>query len=539
MQRLTKPRGRRGSLSMVSVTVLGVVAASLAGCQPAPRRLPVSVPKWNVPAGRPKVLLVCNGSTRPCPGVAHFTTVQGAVDAARPGDWVLIWPGVYHENDPPQHAGVWIGTPDLHIRGLSRGGVVIDGSHGTAAHPCPAGPALQDFTPRNGIWVRQASGVTIQNLTVCDYLSGPGGQQGNQIWWDGGDGSGKIGLRGFGGSYLTATSLYHPADIRSQHLAQFGIYVGNAAGPGQISDSYASNMAAGAFYVGACRRVCDTVLAGDHGTNSAFGYLGTNSGGSLVIRDSVFDGNRTGIAPSSLNNDDAPPPQDGRCPGSAVRSCTIIEDNLVTGNDNADAPASGIAPAVGVGIELDGGQYDTVTGNTITGNGSWGVIANDSIDALGHRPAARCQGGYTGVPSKGLCLLPARGNLIYANTFRGDGTFGNPGNADLATVGLIAGSAVPRNCFYANRAVGAPLTSAPARIEQAAVDGRPCTRPGTGSDPTLLTELGCSTLSGRCGAPHAAYPRQARIDAIPLPELPSMPDPCAGLPGNGFCPAPG
>lgn len=294
-------------------------------------------------------------------------------------------------------------------------------------------------------------------------------------------------------------------------------------------------MAAGAFYVGACRRECDTVLSKDHGTNSAFGYLGTNAGGRLVIKDSVFDDNRTGIAPSSLNNDDAPPPQDGRCPGSATSSCTIINGNQVVGNDNANAPAYGIAPAVGVGIELDGGEYDTITGNTITGNGAWEVLVNDSIDTLGHVADAHCQGGYPGLPSAGLCLLPARGNLIYGNMFSGDGSFGNPGNSDLATVGLIASSAVPRNCFYDNTATTGTLTSVPVGIEQPGVDGPPCNQPGTAGDAELSAQLGCATLDGHCTVPGSAYPKQARIDSVPLPGLPTMPDPCSGVPQNAYC----
>lgn len=484
------------------------------------------------------MLLVCNGSTSRCPAAAHYRTVQDAVSAARPGDWVLIWPGVYHENDAEHHAGIWVTVPGLHIRGLSRTGVIIDGSNGSAAPPCPSGPALQDFTPRDGITVWKASGVSIENLTVCDYLAGPGGQHGSQIWWNGGDGSGMIGLSGFTGSYLTATSLYHPADVHDQHLAQYGIYAGNAAGPSQITNSYASNMAAGAFYIGACQRDCAAILSGDHGTNSAFGYLGTNAGGHLVIENSVFDNNRTGIAPSSLNNDDAPPPQDGRCPGSATTSCTIVEDNQVTGNDNVNAPAYGdIAPPVGVGIEIDGGQYDTITGNTITGNGSWGIIVHDNADTLGQSPHARCQGGYPGLPSAGLCLLPARGNLIFGNTLGQDGTFGNPGNSDLATVGLIAGSAVPRNCFYANNTTAGTLTSVPGGIEQASINGPPCTRPGTAGDAALLAQLGCATLTRQCTEPHSSYPRQTRIDSTALPTLPSMPNPCGGVPRNPYCTA--
>ena len=144
------------------------------------------------------MLLVCNGSTKPCPpGMSVFSTVQSAVDAASPGDWILIWPGVYHEKSTQwPTAGVWIQKPGLHIRGLDRNGVIIDGSNGTASKPCPSSPALQDTNGgvgRDGIVVYKASGVTIQNLTVCDYLSGTGGH-GNEIWWNGGDGSGKIGM---------------------------------------------------------------------------------------------------------------------------------------------------------------------------------------------------------------------------------------------------------------------------------------------------------------------------------------------------------
>jgi hypothetical protein len=35
---------------------------------------------------------------------------------------------------------------------------------------------LQNFTPRDGIVVSKADGVSIENLTVCNYLAGPGGR---------------------------------------------------------------------------------------------------------------------------------------------------------------------------------------------------------------------------------------------------------------------------------------------------------------------------------------------------------------------------
>ena len=492
------------------------------------------------PAGhQARTLLVCNGSTVACPsGGPYYQTVQSAVDAARPGDWVLIWPGVYHEKSTQwPTAGVWIQTPDIHLRGLDRNKVIIDGSNGSASQPCPSSATLQDTNGglgRDGIVVYKASGVTIQNLTVCDYPAGTGGH-GNEIWWNGGDGSGTLGLGAYQGSYLSATSLYGPSDIHSPNLAQYGIFVSNARGPGQITSSYASNMADAAYYIGACQQQCNMTLAHDTGTNSALGYSGTNAGGRLVIRDSAFVGNRTGLAPNSLNNDDAPPPQDGRCPGSATKSCLVIEHNLIAGNNVANVPTSGLMPAVGAGVEISGGAYDTVRDNTITGNGSWGVITHDYPDTETPPAGSHCQGGVQLTPT--LCVFPAHGNRVYANRFAGNGTFGNATNGDLATVGLLPGSATPRNCFFGNTDASYSLTSEPAMIESASVDGPPCGKPGTTIDSALVSQLICATgATGFGNCPKGShYPKQTKIVMVPLPVLPTMPDPCDGVPDATFC----
>jgi hypothetical protein len=486
----------------------------------------------------PNVLLVCNGSTSACPPVKALATVQSAVNAASPGDWILIWPGVYHENTPKWRAGVWVGTPGIHIRGLNRNGVIIDGSNGSVKHPCPSSPAMQNYQPRNGIEV-VASGVSVQNLTVCDYL-GKNGTAGNEIWWNGGDGSGKIGMTSYFGSYLTATAMYHPAFRKgarpvSPHFAQYGLFVSNASG-GAIIHSYASNMADAAYYVGACQQVCDAVLYKDVGANSALGYSGTNAGGRLRISKSVFVGNRTGIAPNSLNNDDAPPPQDGRCPHSKT-SCTVIQGNLIIGNNNPNVPLFGLTPAIGTGIEISGGAYDTVRDNVIMNQGSWGVMTHDYPDPEKPPRASHCQGGFPNVNFLGskVCDFPARGNLIYRNLFVHVGYFGNQSNGDLATVGLLAKSPTPRNCFYGNVARNpSTLTSSPAHIERASVDGPPCSRRGTSANLPVLLQLLCAAL-GSC-SPGQKYPVQTKVEIAPLPKLQTMPRVCAGVPANPFCP---
>src|ERR1700739_2588697 len=82
----------------------------------------------------PAVLLV--GSYQGIPG--QYSSIQAAVDAARPGGWVLVGPGDYTDAGnrvPPGAAGddmagaaVLVTTPNIWIRGMDRNGVVLDGT---------------------------------------------------------------------------------------------------------------------------------------------------------------------------------------------------------------------------------------------------------------------------------------------------------------------------------------------------------------------------------------------------------------------------
>ena len=53
-------------------------------------------------------------------------------------------------------------------------------------------------------------------------------------------------------------------------------------------------------------------------------------------------------------------------PGSATRSCTIIEGNTIQANNNANTPANKAIAPVGTGIQIVGGEYDTVARNVIS-----------------------------------------------------------------------------------------------------------------------------------------------------------------------------
>ena len=117
-------------------------------------------------------------------------TIQAAVDAASPGDMVLVGPGVYNE-------AVDVETDGITIRGTDRNEVILDG----------------EFELDNGIRVLGADGVVVENMTARNYAT-------NGFFWTGVD--------GYRGSFLTA---YRNGD--------YGIYAFDSVN-GQFNDSYAS-----------------------------------------------------------------------------------------------------------------------------------------------------------------------------------------------------------------------------------------------------------------------------------------------------------
>jgi Right handed beta helix region len=509
------------------------VALALAAIAPGPAQAQED--------GGAHVLLVCNETYGACPGDSdHYTTIQGAVDAAQPGDWVLVWPGIYHEKGSAT-AGVMITKPGIHLRGMARNLVVVDGTNAGAARPCSSDPGLQDANGgvgRNGIEVFKANGTSVENLTVCNFLSGTG-NTGNQVWFNGGDGSGTIGMTTYRGAYVTASSTFYQAGMANP--AMYGLFASNASGPGIFAQAYASNMADSGFYVGACPD-CNAILRYVHVQNSALGYSGTNAGGHLVIENSEWDHNRVGILPNSLANDDLPSPQDGACPGNPAQSCTLIRNNRVHDNNNPNTPASGLTATspVGTGILLSGGRNDTVSDNLVTNQGAWGILVNDYPDTS--PPSANplyCTGGIPNTPTPfgAACYFVAFGNQVTDNRLGHNGFFRNPTNGDLgdATVAFPID-----NCFTGNRTRGedgGTPTSDPASIQDPAVLGT-CGVPGQGDTGTLLSQLACDAL-GICPQV-GTYPHSTGVVLMPIPTQPSMHDPCDGVPetdaAQAFCP---
>ena len=507
---------------MVAAAVIAAGCVSLTAARAAPG---------------PQVLRV--GPFQNVPG--DYPSIQAAVNAAHPGDWVLIGPGDYHEQGTDD-AGVYITTPGVHLRGMDRNATIVDGTRAGAPAPCSPAASWQDRgvknKGRNGIWVAKADGVSIDNLTVCNFLS-TGSSWGNQVWWNGGDGSGTVHLGRFEGSYLTATTTYSSGSVGTQ----YGLFVSNARGPGVLAHTYASNMSDSGYYIGACPD-CNATITDAHAEHNALGFSGTNAGGHLVIEHSRWDDNKAGLAPNVLNNDDAPPPQNGACPGTSTqvaplisagsaRHCTIIRDNEVDDNNDPNVPGTGIASAApaGTGIELSGTENVLVTDNKVHDNGAWGIVVHDFPDTETPPSIAHCQGGI-GAGHLPLCLFQAYGNEVADNQLANNGFFANPTNGDLADDTTLH---VPGNCFHGNTDA-AGLTIWPATLATPLFQH--CGLPNAGDTTVLTAELLCdSGLLGSCPSlPGIRYPTFTATTLLPLHlNQPSMPDPCMGVPANPWC----
>ena len=434
-------------------------------------------------------------------GYSHYMSIQLAVNAARPGDWILVDRGVYPES-------VRITKPRLHLRGLNRNGVIVDGRHRKG----------------NGIEVYKASGVWIENLTVrnFDRRTRDDSATGNEIWWNGGAGSNKIGAQGWFGSYLTAydTGLN----------GSYGIFTNNET-EGSWDHIYASGFNDSGIYVGACQE-CKARITGATMEDNALGYSGSNSGGKLAIEWSLFRHNSAGVVPNSENPGDGPPPQDGECnrpetpstPTPTISStkiprCSIIRYNLITENNNLTVPVNGTTAraGLGAGVILPGDYADLVEKNIISNNSNDGVFGIEYPNP------------FTPPSFEGTIFFQLAGNRISNNVFLHNGYHGGPftGDVTLASgaseIFLGIESQSKNNCVSGNLFTGATF---PAKIQEK-WGCQNNTTPNPGGAPAAYEYI-------LAAAEEAAAIRKPVGQPAP-PAQPTMPNPCQGVPKNPLC----
>lgn len=399
-------------------------------------------------------------------------TIQEAVDAASPGDLVLIAPGVYSE-------AVVVTTDEVTIRGLDRNEVILDGG----------------FEMENGIFVPGANGVAVENMTARNYTA-------NGFFW--------TGVEGYRGSYLT-----------SYRTGDYGIYAFDSV-KGQLEHSYASGSPDAGFYIGQCYP-CDAVIDDVISEYNGLGYSGTDSGGNLLIVNSTFRRNRAGIVPNSGSYE--------LCyPG---RENTIV-GNLVHDNNETDNPAIDVALlAQGNGILVAGSVRNTIERNLVWNHDRTGIglvpFPEETANDLPPPPEEWDQPCTEEVKEAEVPPIPEEDCVAIEGLLEGCVAVWNPfensvvdnvvessGVADLA-VGTIdlAGTGVTTetlgNCFSGNTFT----TSAPQAIESLA----PCEGEGSGD-----WSAGALDLLGLLGSPADPPPEDAYKTTPEPPDQPNMPD---------------
>lgn len=396
---------------------------------------------------------------------ADYPTIQEAVDAAAEGDLILIAPGTYNE-------AVDVTTNNLTIRGLDRNETILDG----------------DFALENGIRVLGASGVAVENLTATNYTK-------NGVFWTGSD--------GYRASYVTT---YRTGD--------YGIYAFDSVN-GLIENTYTAGSPDAGLYIGECYP-CNAVIRNAVSEHNGLGYSGTNSGGNLLIINSVFRNNRAGVVPNSGSYELCYPNRE-----------TTIVGNEVYSNNQPDTPAIDVAIlAMGNGILVAGGVKNTIERNLVYDHAKTGIGlvpfpeegASDEAPTPDEwdRPCEETKNDPAPENAPDLVVWDAQQNMVM------DNVVSESGAADIA-VASLGDLSVLGNCFAGNDF----STSAPVELETLA----PCEGTGSGDWTAGAINIAQWLVDAETAPPSVPYedavlpplePQEQMPDAATAPAAPAV-----------------
>jgi len=337
-------------------------------------------------------------------------SIQAAVDAAAPGDTILVEPGTYAEPgvacpaNPAQTCGVAVAKDGISLIGLAHGRrqVVLVDPGGqdvgiqvakTGAPACLSEPA------------QRVQGSLVRGFTVSGF--------------------------GLDGVDVVCADHWRVTGVRAIGNAEYGIFP-VLSGPGRVDHSLASGANDTGIYVGQSHNVrADHNLAAGNVT----GFEIENSSAVRVDHNKAA-GNTAGILSFTL-------------PFLAVTSNSgnQIDHNQVLGNNKPNTCTPGgdvcnVPPGSGIGVVA--ADHNQVEHNTVRGNNSFGIIVANLCNAF-HLSPAQCAA---------LGIDPnADANHIVFNKVTGNGGSPDPGIAPLPGADLLWDGTGTGNCWGHNTAV--------------------------------------------------------------------------------------
>jgi parallel beta-helix repeat protein len=283
-------------------------------------------------------VLGCAGAASPAAALAGDTivvrtTIQAAVDAAQPGDTILVPPGTYRESVLVNKSDLTIvGTPAAIIDATGfRIGIRVGTGTISRGGPSPACPPLtvEGFT---------LSGLTIEHASFSGVF--------------------LIGVDGYhlAGTRYVDNPVYGPFPVCSRNgLIDFNHVVGGGSAVGPSLDT--------GIYVGDDDQV---TVRHNSVTNYVIGVVVENTT-NAIVRDNLLKGNTAGIYVAVFP--DHPRPFTDKV---VIERNQVVHNNLPNSVPPDSGDAIGLVPT-GAGIVNLGGDRIVIRDNRVLGNDSLGV----------------------------------------------------------------------------------------------------------------------------------------------------------------------
>src|SRR6266700_3816150 len=267
-------------------------------------------------------------------------SIQAAVDAASPGDTIVVEPGSYAEPgvacpaNPAQRCGVAISKDGISLIGLTQGGrqvvLVNPGGQDVGIQVAKTGDPACLSDP-----ARRISGSLVRGVTVSGF--------------------------GLDGLDVVCADGWRMTRVRAVGDAEYGIFP-SLSGPGRVDHSFASGANDTGIYIGQSHSVrADHNLA----AGNVSGFEIENSS-AVRLDHNKATGDTAGILSFTL-------------PFLAVTSNSgnRIDHNLVRANNKANTCTPGgdvCAVPSGSGIAVVAADANQVDHNQVHGNSSFGII---------------------------------------------------------------------------------------------------------------------------------------------------------------------